>query len=423
VEQTVDRAPSSPVGQRSCISAPPSRMELPRPTHDLYVALLPVRSGRELALGLARQWQDWSGAQVAVVAFGFIHLGRKWVARAESGKLPEIEESSFDRRQCDAGLQASLSTSTLACDSKTRVVLPFSTKRNAIGGVLLCSTCALELPAQACETPADSSGKLIAQAEIVEAGHAGRLALEAAKAEAIAEFAAGAGHEINNPLATIAGRAQLLLRDESNLRRRQDLATIGAQSLRIRDMIGDLMLFGRPPVPIPKRLLLNEVVQSVVDRFRKAQRTSPKVHLELAADRPVFATADQAQLEIVLSELVRNSLEAIDSMSNGNEGQIVIRLERSKLNESSAAVVSVADNGPGLSGQDREHLFDPYYSGRQAGRGLGFGLCKCSRIVSGHGGRLEVDSVPDVATIFRVYLPDATLDPRDGSRESPLATS
>ncbi len=75
---------------------------------------------------------------------------------------------------------------------------------------------------------------------------------------------------------------------------------------------------------------------------------------------------------------------------------------------SPAAVVSVTDNGPGLSDKDRVHLFDPYYSGREAGRGLGFGLCKCWRIVSGHGGRIEVDSVPDVATTFRVFLPDAT---------------
>ena len=87
----------------------------------------------------------------------------------------------------------------------------------------------------------------------------GRCALEAAKAEALAEFAAGAGHEINNPLATIAGRVQILLRDETDANRRQDLATIGAQALRVRDMIGDLMLFGRPPAPRPERLLLNDL--------------------------------------------------------------------------------------------------------------------------------------------------------------------
>ncbi len=66
----------------------------------------------------------------------------------------------------------------------------------------------------------------------------------------------------------------------------------------------------------------------------------------------------------------------------------------------------MTDNGPGLTEKDRAHLFDPFYSGRNAGRGLGFGLCKCRRIVSGHGGTIEVDSVPHVATTFRVVWPD-----------------
>ena len=73
-----------------------------------------------------------------------------------------------------------------------------------------------------------------------------------AKLEALAEFAAGAGHEINNPAATIVGRVELLLKGETNPERRQALLTIGAQALRIRDMIGDLMLFARPPRPEPE---------------------------------------------------------------------------------------------------------------------------------------------------------------------------
>src|SRR5579872_5831871 len=72
------------------------------------------------------------------------------------------------------------------------------------------------------------------------------------KLRALAEFAAGAGHEINNPVATIVGYAQQLLADETNPDRRHALATIGAQAYRIRDMIGDVMLFARPPAPHPQ---------------------------------------------------------------------------------------------------------------------------------------------------------------------------
>ena len=71
-----------------------------------------------------------------------------------------------------------------------------------------------------------------------------------------------------------------------------------------------------------------------------------------------------------------------------------------------SAVVTVTDNGRGLSETDRAHLFDPFYSGRDAGRGLGFGLCKCWRIVTNHGGWIDVDAAPGVGTTFRVFWPD-----------------
>src|SRR5882724_357569 len=81
------------------------------------------------------------------------------------------------------------------------------------------------------------------------------------KLRALAEFAAGAGHEINNPVATIAGYAQQLLADETDPDRRHALATIGAQAYRIRDMIGDVMLFARPPQPRPEQIDLTAAVR------------------------------------------------------------------------------------------------------------------------------------------------------------------
>lgn len=421
MEQTVDRVAAPPASHRTAMSAGSrSRDDGPRPTHEMQLALLPVRSGRELSLGLARQWQDWSGAAVAVVFFGFTHLGRKWIARSECGKLPQVAESSFDRREAEGGLEACAAASGFGSEVKVAASVPFSTGPNAVGGVLLDSARECEVRGQDCDWLTALSGKLVDQAGIVEAASADRRALEAAKTAAIAEFAAGAGHEINNPLATIAGRVQMLLRDETDFNRRQDLATIGAQSLRVRDMIGDLMLFARPPSPTPKRLLLNELAQSVIDRFRQTPQTSRNIRINIAAQGAVFATADPACVQIVLSELLRNSLEAVDSVSETVEGEIVVRLERSGCTQNPAAIIAVSDNGPGLSDRDRAHLFDPYYSGREAGRGLGFGLCKCWRIANRHGGWIEFDSVPGVATTFRVFWPDAAADSSDESRESPL---
>jgi signal transduction histidine kinase len=127
-----------------------------------------------------------------------------------------------------------------------------------------------------------------------------------AKLAALAEFAAGAGHEINNPLATIIGRVQLLLRDETDPERRRALTTIGGQAYRIRDMIGDLMLFARPPVPEPRELDLNEVVKTVgdalADKFVDASCT-----LQFTSGGTPVIWADRVQLEVVVACLLQNS--------------------------------------------------------------------------------------------------------------------
>lgn len=231
-------------------------------------------------------------------------------------------------------------------------------------------------------------------------------ALEIAKLAALAEFAAGAGHEINNPLATIVGRAQALLKHEQDPGRRQSLATIAAQAFRIRDMIGDLMVFARPPAPAPQRLVLNDAVSALVERFSDAA-SERACSLTFHADATVFAWVDPTQLYVVLSELVRNSLDAVAESS----GTIELSMAAETIDSRAGAVVIVADNGRGLSEIDRAHLFDPFYSGRDAGRGLGFGLCKCWRIVANHGGRIDVESAPGVGTTFRVFWPSSGASP------------
>ena len=82
------------------------------------------------------------------------------------------------------------------------------------------------------------------------------------------------------------------------------------------------------------------------------------------------------------------------------------------------ALISVTDHGPGLNEKDRRHLFDPFYSGRQAGRGLGFGLPKCWRIVSNHQGQIEVSSAPGEATTITVYWPSAPAPDDTASAQS-----
>ncbi len=226
--------------------------------------------------------------------------------------------------------------------------------------------------------------------------------LEAAKLEALAEFAAGAGHEINNPVATIVGRVQLLLAGETDPARRQSLLTIGGQAYRIRDMIGDAMLFARPPRPAPQAVDLSMAVREVATRFAP-EAEAAGCRLDFDAAGCIMIWADPVQLRIVASSLIRNSLEAV-----GQGGAIAVHTA-APAGDSPAAVLTVRDDGPGLSAADREHLFDPFYSGRSAGRGLGFGLAKAWRIVSLHGGSIVVDPPPGAT--FRVFWPVAPPSP------------
>lgn len=272
----------------------------------------------------------------------------------------------------------------------------------------------------------------------------GRLPLPPEAAlEALAEFAAGAGHEINNPVANIVGRAERLLREEKDPGRRQLLAAIAGQSWRIRDMIGDLMLFGRPPKPRLQPVSLYEAVRQAVDRLRDepfaakavfvvrppgdmlphAARVPSSVQRSNGAAAPhadgaetlegrvpvasssdcgptpaasddSIVPVDPAQLAVVLHELLRNACEAAP------EGPVTVAV----VPDRGVVTVSVHTPGVTMSASEWRRMFFPFYSARQAGRGLGFGLCKVWRIVNQHGGHIDVSTGP-AGTTFAVRWP------------------
>jgi hypothetical protein len=122
---------------------------------------------------------------------------------------------------------------------------------------------------------------------------------------------------------------------------------------------------------------------------------------DLNADDSVPIWADPVQIHVVVGELVANSINAL---RDGGKVLVEVRSIVDTDNDSTA-LLKITDHGPGLSETDRRHLFDPFYSGRQAGRGLGFGLPKCWRIVSNHRGRIEVESASGGPTTFSIYWP------------------
>lgn len=236
---------------------------------------------------------------------------------------------------------------------------------------------------------------------------------EQLKLEALADFAAGAGHEMNNPLAVIAGRAQLLLRDETDRDRRASLALIWAQAQRVHEMIADVMLFARPPAPQFEQIEWGSLLRRVLHEAA-AELPERAVKLELNAtepsafdaagvllvarlpSRPVAAQADPDQLAVAIRALLRNAIEAVES---GGRVELAAEAGPDEL------IVEISDNGPGISAEARSHIFNPFYSGRQAGRGLGVGLCKAWRLITLHGGTINVDQSPLGGARFRVAVP------------------
>jgi len=275
--------------------------------------------------------------------------------------------------------------------------------------------------------------------------------LEAEKLEAMAEFAAGAGHEINNPLTVISGRAQLLLREETDPERQHALALISAQAMRVYEMIADMMLFARPPRPELRPVELVKLIDDLVaDLLPRCARQETSIR-RLGAPGPVLVEADPVQLNVALRAVCQNAVEALQSGGHVEIGVEVLECghssplsaEGSGKGDSphlperpfgccaqmgtvpfSATLgppdtesgdqsphskgqvrISIWDDGPGLKPEERRHVFDPFYSARQAGRGIGLGLSKAWRIITNHGGRIEVSSEPGRGATFIVTLP------------------
>ena len=244
--------------------------------------------------------------------------------------------------------------------------------------------------------------------------------LQTEKLASMKQLAYGASHEINNPLANIATRAQTMLGDETHPEKRTKLATIYQQAMRAHEMISDMMLFAHPPATCISTVSLRQVMRRFIGQLEDCSleiddAIKTNVFIGPNFDRVCF---DSTQFLVVLQMLVRNSKEAIRATKDGT-GDIEIRAELvdrrapglpRRLQLGSVAKflqVSIQDDGIGVDARVRRHLFDPFFSGREAGRGLGFGLSKTWRIVEQHGGEIIFDDTypPRPGARFVLWLP------------------
>ena len=215
-------------------------------------------------------------------------------------------------------------------------------------------------------------------------------------------MAAGAAHELNNPLAVISGRAQMLrqrLNDDKDVR--ETLNKIIEQAHVCSDIVTDLMDFARSPEPIPDAVDLKDCIESLGAELASAGLLEDgQLVVEVASDTPP-AWFDPQHLTHVFNELLLNAIDSTDACSR----RLTVKAA-SHLTEECIAV-TVADNGRGMATDVLGRALDPFFSDRPAGRGRGLGLARVQRWLQQGGGTIRIESESGRGTRVELRLPMA----------------
>ncbi|MBN2267708.1 MAG: hypothetical protein JW725_05235, partial [Candidatus Babeliaceae bacterium] len=213
----------------------------------------------------------------------------------------------------------------------------------------------------------------------------------------IGMLAAGVAHELNEPLGNILGFAQLVKKTPRiPVSAKYDIEKIEKASLQAREIIQKLLVFARQRPPKKNLINLNQVVK---DSFHFFETQCAKEGVELvhalSPNLPEII-ADPSQLNQVLVNLVVNALQ---SMSGG--GKITVRTWSSDHH----VYLSVEDTGPGISRENLEQIFVPFFTTKDIGHGTGLGLPVVHGIITSHGGSINVESKVGCGTRFEIRLP------------------
>ena len=182
----------------------------------------------------------------------------------------------------------------------------------------------------------------------------------------------------------------------------RSLRAILTQAQRAHRIVRDLMYVARPPEPRPRFCQPEEIVRNCLRDLRDgADERGVRLVAEVRGPE-LKVWADPDALRHVAEVLLRNALEATPK---GGTIQVTTATAASAAGAAESLSWIVQDNGRGISAADGMHLFDPFYCGRQAGRGLGLGLPRAARIVAQAGGEIRWHAAPGQGTIFHVHLP------------------
>lgn len=230
------------------------------------------------------------------------------------------------------------------------------------------------------------------QAQLVRAG----------KLSALGELSSGLAHELRNPLASIMGSAEALASEFEPTHRKHRIAQLMLREIdRLNRVVSNFLAFARPATPTLKTIDLHEVVSHVrelVEHQPEASQLDWQIELQPGQ---LVVNADPDQIEQVILNLVLNLAQAMRAMPDTAPQRVRIYETTRPLGQHTSRALAIEDNGPGISPQDLEHIFDPYFTTRHEGSGLGLSISH--RIMESHGGYLDAQSHPGETTFWLVF--------------------
>ncbi|MFQ5329419.1 MAG: PAS domain S-box protein [Thermodesulfobacteriota bacterium] len=248
---------------------------------------------------------------------------------------------------------------------------------------------------------------------------------QAQKMEAIGTLVGGIAHDFNNILAGITGSLFLAKQRTDEMPEVLGrLNNIESLSYRAADMIQQLLIFARKDQVTIKQMPLTPFIKETLKLLRPSVPENVTFQHQICSD-PLQIKGDGTQLHQVLMNLINNARDAVESM---DAPRITVRLEEfygdalfTESHPSSTgrdfARLSVADNGCGIAADQIEHLFEPFYTTKEVGRGTGLGLAMVFGAIKSHGGFVEVESATGNGSTFHIYIPQDK--PQDIPQELP----
>lgn len=239
----------------------------------------------------------------------------------------------------------------------------------------------------------------------------GTLQTQLVRAKSLAslgEMAAGAAHEMNNPLAVVCGRAQLLAAKLSDAGLKADASLIAAQGDRLSQIITDMMDFARPAAPkfgaVEVSRVVDEAVQLASERLGVVAG-APSIKIEIAPQLPAVK-ADGKLLRSAMAEVLLNALQATkaaETQLGRASGEVLLQVRHEPLDNN--LIIQVTDRGTGMNEEVMKNAFSPFFSAKSAGRNRGMGLAKALRWLESHGGTIRLDSALGAGTTAVMILP------------------